>query len=75
MCTLTKHDHASPVTLADHPLARVLAAVRERIKARGLGFKAGDECLKAAREHFIDGHSVASSVAVGQRMADQRRVV
>ncbi len=70
MTTLTQHSHAEPVTLHDHPIAKLVAAVRQRCDSRKLDFIAADKCLIAARKHYDKHGSLARAIVVGQRAAD-----
>lgn len=72
MTTLCTPDiDRAPVVAMDHPLAKIVAAVRERCNARKLNFVLSDHCLRVAREHWGRNHSLPLAIDAGQRCADK----
>lgn len=73
MSTLTDIDITMALipSIANHPIAIVLAAVRERCKARRLDFARADIALSVAREHYAQTGSQALAITAGQRKADR----
>lgn len=74
MCTLTLIDceNAEPVTLdiSSTPSAKIIAAVRERARARKLNFLQADEAVKAALDKYLLVRSLPIAIDCGQRKAD-----
>jgi hypothetical protein len=59
-----------PARAAEHPLCRVVAAVRQRADKRRLGFIDSDDCLRLARDHFAAHGDEARAIKVGRARDD-----
>lgn len=72
MCTITMEEatNAEPVDMNSHPIAKLVAAVRERCRSNKLNFLLADKCLSTAREHYAQHGSLVAAIDAGQRQAD-----